>query len=345
MHAQPSSIAARVVDCTTCRHPHPIPQYRNKRCPLRPRSNQTKASTASASAWRASSKNASCRSRRTGRTSTSTRTSALDVLETCAPRRRPAGCGRRRCRSERGGQGFGSAWPRCYEEMGRSIFGPVVFNCAAPDDGNMMVLEKVAHRRRRRRAGCSRSSTARCARAFAMTEPHPGAGSDPSMMLHARRAREGDRWVIDGRKWFITGAGVAQHFILIARTSRRRAQGADRLPVRPRPAGWRIVRRIPIMGPEEHGGHCELVFDGLRDPGREPADGGRRRAEGDPDPPRHRRGSPIACAGSAWPSARSRSPAPTSHERDELRQRAGRARGRAVAAGRGGDGRSRSAGS
>ena len=64
----------------------------------------------------------------------------------------------------RGGQGLPvTGMAACYEEMGRSIFGPVAFNCAAPDDGNMLLLEKVGDARRRRRAGCSRSSTARCA--------------------------------------------------------------------------------------------------------------------------------------------------------------------------------------
>jgi acyl-CoA dehydrogenase len=51
-----------------------------------------------------------------------------------------------------------------------------------------------------------------------MTEPHPGGGSDPSMMK-TRAERKGDRWVVTGRKWFITGADAAQHFILMARTS------------------------------------------------------------------------------------------------------------------------------
>src|SRR4030095_1636418 len=78
--------------------------------------------------------------------------------------------------------------------------------------------------------------------------------------------KKGDAWVINGHKWFITGAGVADHFILIARTSDhpRRGLTASLYP-RDQP-GWRILRRIPIMGPEEHGGHCELLFEGLEVP-------------------------------------------------------------------------------
>jgi acyl-CoA dehydrogenase len=152
----------------------------------------------------------------------------------------------------------------CYEEMNASIFGPVCFNCAAPDDGNMTVLAKVAAPAQQARwlapivDGGVRS-------AFAMTEPHPGGGSDPSM-IRTTATRKGDRWVVHGRKWFITGAEVAQHFILIARTSDDLRKGLTAFLYDRDQPGWRIVRRIPIMGPEEHGGHCEIEFDGLEIP-------------------------------------------------------------------------------
>ena len=163
---------------------------------------------------------------------------------------------------ERGGQGLGMVGlAACYEEMGRSIFGPVCFNAAAPDDGNMLLLDKVATEAQKERwlqpiiDGEARS-------AFAMTEPMPGAGSDPSAM-RTTATRRGDGWVIDGHKWFITGAGVARHFILIARTSDDRRKGLTAFLFDAGQPGWEITRRIPIMGPEEHGGHCELKFDGL----------------------------------------------------------------------------------
>ncbi|MBS7737172.1 acyl-CoA dehydrogenase family protein, partial [Chelatococcus composti] len=101
--------------------------------------------------------------------------------------------------------------------------------------------------------------------AFAMTEPHPGSGSDPSMML-TRAERCGDTYVVRGRKWFITGAEAASHFILIARTSDDPRHGLTAFLFHGDQPGWRIERRIPILGPEEHGGHCELVFDGLEIP-------------------------------------------------------------------------------
>jgi acyl-CoA dehydrogenase len=166
---------------------------------------------------------------------------------------------------ERGGLGLPmTGLAACYEEMNRSILGPVAFNAAAPDDGNMRVLAQVATPAQQERwlqpiiDGKVRSS-------FAMTEPHPGSGSDPSMMLTTATKR-GDHWIVNGRKWFITGAGVAQHFILMARTSDDARKGLTAFMFDASQPGWRIERRIPIMGPEEHGGHCELVFDGLEIP-------------------------------------------------------------------------------
>ena len=85
--------------------------------------------------------------------------------------------------------------------------------------------------------------------------------------MRTRAAKKrGDRWVVEGHKWFITGAGVAQHFILIARTSDDPRKGLTAFLFDRDQPGWEIVRRIPIMGPEEHGGHCELLFDGLEIP-------------------------------------------------------------------------------
>jgi acyl-CoA dehydrogenase len=152
----------------------------------------------------------------------------------------------------------------CYEEMNASIFGPVCFNCAAPDDGNMTVLAKVATQAQQQH-WLAPIVDGRVRSAFAMTEPHPGSGSDPSMTL-TTATRNGDHWVVNGRKWFITGAGIAQHFILIAKTGDDPRRGLTAFLFDRDQPGWRIVRRIPIMGPEEHGGHCELEFDGLEIP-------------------------------------------------------------------------------
>jgi acyl-CoA dehydrogenase len=168
----------------------------------------------------------------------------------------------------RGGLGLGvAAYVPLYEEANHSLFGPVALNCAAPDDGNITVLSKVANEAQKECwlqpiiDGDVRS-------AFAMTEPAPGGGSDPGM-IQTRAEKIGDVWRVTGRKWYITGAGEADHFILIARTSDDPAEKRKHLTAfmfhRNQP-GWEIVRRIGIMGPEEHGGHCELKFDGLEIP-------------------------------------------------------------------------------
>jgi acyl-CoA dehydrogenase len=189
----------------------------------------------------------------------------LDVLEKLRTEARASGLWAPQMPKERGGQGLpvvGMA--ACYEEMNYSIFGPVTFNCAAPDDGNMVVLNRIGTEEQKARwlqpivDGKVRSS-------IVMTEPAPGAGSDPAMMLTTAEKKD-DKWIIRGRKWFITGAGVAQHFILIAKTSADKRKGLTAFLFDRDQPGWRIVRRIPIMGPEEHGGHCEMEFDGLEIP-------------------------------------------------------------------------------
>lgn len=189
----------------------------------------------------------------------------LDALETLRNKARSAGLWAPQAPVARGGMGLNMvARAAMYEEANRSIFGPVCFNAAAPDDGNIAVLAKVGTDAQQERwlqpliDGKVRS-------AFAMTEPHPGGGSDPSM-IQTTASRDGDIWRITGRKWFITGAGEAQHFILIARTSDDARKGLTAFLFDADQPGWRIERRIPIMGPEEHGGHCELIFDGLEIP-------------------------------------------------------------------------------
>lgn len=164
-----------------------------------------------------------------------------------------------------GGRGVGRVGMAvCYEEMNRSIFGPVVFNSSAPDDGNMMVLEALGTPEQKQR-WLRPIADGQVRSAFVMTEPAPGGGSDPGMML-TRAVRDGADYVVHGHKWFITGAEGAAHFILVARTSDDARRGHTCFLFHRDDPGWEIVRRIPIMGPEEHGGHCELRFDGLRVP-------------------------------------------------------------------------------
>jgi len=188
------------------------------------------------------------------------------VLEPLRAKARAEGLWALQMPKERGGQGLSVAgMAATYEEMGRSIFGPVVFNCAAPDDGNMILLNKIGTEQQKKRwlqpiiDGKVRS-------AFVMTEPMPGGGSDPTVMLTRAERKGNDRWTISGRKWFSTGAGVAQHFIVIAKTSDDKRKGLTAFLFDRDQPGWEILRKIKIMGPEEHGGHCEVRFDALEVP-------------------------------------------------------------------------------
>lgn len=184
------------------------------------------------------------------------------ALEALRAKARAAGLWSPQAPREFGGMGLPAVgWAAMYEEANRSIFGPVVLNCAAPDDGNMNVLARVGTPAQKQR-WLRPIVEGRVRSAFAMTEPHPGGGSDPGM-IRTRAERVGGKWVIRGRKWYITGAGEAAHFILMARTSDDVRRGLTAFLFHRDQPGWEIVRRIPIMGPEEHGGHCEIVFDGL----------------------------------------------------------------------------------
>jgi acyl-CoA dehydrogenase len=147
----------------------------------------------------------------------------LDVLARVRDQAKAAGLWAPQTPKDYGGMGLPIVgWAAMYEEANRSIFGPVCFNCAAPDDGNMNLLALVGTPAQKDKwlrpivDGSVRS-------AFAMTEPAPGGGSDPGM-IRTRAEKKGDRWVIRGHKWFITGAGVADHFILVG--ARRMMRGA-----------------------------------------------------------------------------------------------------------------------
>ncbi|MBS1677883.1 MAG: acyl-CoA dehydrogenase family protein [Actinobacteria bacterium] len=141
------------------------------------------------------------------------------------------------------------------EEAGYGLLGPQALNCAAPDEGNMHLLDVVADPDQRERylvplaAGRVRSC-------FAMTEPAPGAGSDPSM-LRTTAVRVAGGWSISGRKWFITGAEGAAFAICMAMAP----SGATMFLVDAENPGWRIERMIDATDRVFAGGHAEVVFE------------------------------------------------------------------------------------
>ncbi len=195
------------------------------------------------------------------------RTSASRFSMSCRAKAKAAGLWAPQMPKERGGLGLTMTGRAVfYEEANRSIFGPAVLNCAAPDDGNMTVLDKVLKSEAEKDEWLQPIIDGKVRSSFAMTEPHPGAGSDPGGMMLTKAEKHGDKYIVHGRKWFISGAAAASHFILVARTSDDARRGLSAFLYHKDRPGWRIVRRIPIMGPEEHGGVCELEFDGLEIP-------------------------------------------------------------------------------
>ncbi|NUS44311.1 MAG: acyl-CoA dehydrogenase [Mycobacteriaceae bacterium] len=150
-----------------------------------------------------------------------------------------------------------------FEAAGYSLFGPVALNCSAPDEGNMHLLEAVATRTQQDRylrplaAGAIRSC-------FAMTEPAPGAGSDPTA-LRTTATRTAAGWVINGHKWFITGAHGARFAIVMARTSGEPGDrdGATMFLADTDAPGFTRVRDIDTLDSASLGGHSELLFDNV----------------------------------------------------------------------------------
>ncbi|MBB3082500.1 acyl-CoA dehydrogenase family protein [Geodermatophilus sabuli] len=152
---------------------------------------------------------------------------------------------------------------RVFEEAGYSLFGAMAINAAAPDEGNTHLLAHVATPAQREQFAAP-LVRGEVRSAFAMTEPAPGAGSDPSA-LATRATRVSGGWRIDGGKIFITGADGAGFFIIMARTSGDAGdRGGGTMFLAPAgTSGLRIGRHVPTMDRSMVGGHCEVAFDGL----------------------------------------------------------------------------------
>jgi acyl-CoA dehydrogenase len=166
---------------------------------------------------------------------------------------------------EWGGMGLGpTAMAAVSAEAARTRIGPFVLNCQAPDEGNMHTLlhwATDAQKEKYLRPLCD-GVTRSC---FAMTEPEV-AGSDPTL-IQTRAYQDGDEWVVNGHKWFISGARGAKFAILIART-----EDDPDLPQAANSAfivetdtpGWEIVRDIETMSGSHN--HCEISITDMRVP-------------------------------------------------------------------------------
>lgn len=148
-----------------------------------------------------------------------------------------------------------------FEEAGYSALGPIALNIHAPDEGNIHLLDAVANDAQKERwlkklvAGEIRSC-------FAMTEPAPGAGSDPSM-LQTTAIEDGDDYMINGRKWLITGADGASVAIIMAKME---DGSASMFLTDTNVEGFILEKNMNAMDSCFSGGHGILRFENLRIP-------------------------------------------------------------------------------
>lgn len=151
-----------------------------------------------------------------------------------------------------------------FEEAGYSLLGPLALNIAAPDEGNIHMLEQIASEDQKIRylAPLAAGDVRSC---FAMSEPAPGAGSDPDALATTATRVDGG-WRIDGRKWFITGADGAAFSIVMARTAGEPGDrgGATMFLVDATNPGMTVGRHIPTLDESLYGGHLEVEFADCR---------------------------------------------------------------------------------
>jgi acyl-CoA dehydrogenase len=151
------------------------------------------------------------------------------------------------------------------EEMGRSLISPMVYNCSAPDTGNMEILaehgtpEQVERWLRPLLEGEIRSC-------FSMTEPDTS-GSDPTGLATTAEL-DGDEWVINGHKWFTSGAVGASIAIAMVVTDPDAAphKRASMILVPTDTPGFNLIRPVPVMGHDGGPGHCEIRYEDCRVP-------------------------------------------------------------------------------
>jgi len=172
---------------------------------------------------------------------------------------------------ELGGQGFGQLkLGLMHEILGTSMLAPFAFGNQAPDSGNSEILAMVGTDEQKDRwlypllNGDIHS-------AFSMTEPHT-AGSDPTL-LETRAVKDGDDWVINGRKWFTTNGSIADFLIVMAVSDpdARSYQRASMFIVPTDTPGLTMIRDVPTMEhPEDRfgffGGHTEILYEDVRIP-------------------------------------------------------------------------------
>ncbi len=148
-----------------------------------------------------------------------------------------------------------------FEAAGYSMLGPIAMHCQAPDEGNIHLMDVVGTRAQKEKylRPLATGATRSC---FAMTEPQGGAGSDPSM-LATRATPDGNGFVINGRKWLITGADGAAFAIIMARTGDGPGDATMFLTPLPNPA-FKLTRTLDTMDSSFMGGHAVIDIENLK---------------------------------------------------------------------------------
>ncbi|PLC50370.1 acyl-CoA dehydrogenase [Pollutimonas subterranea] len=154
--------------------------------------------------------------------------------------------------------GLGLNWVECaaiFEEAGRGLLGPLALNCAPPDQPNMLTLLELGTTQQKERylLPLARGEKRAC---FAMTEPEPGAGSDPGM-LSTWATRQGSSWVLNGHKIFISGGVGADFALLLAQTS----MGPTLFIIDTHIPGYNMVRDVGTITGYQAGGHAEILLE------------------------------------------------------------------------------------
>jgi alkylation response protein AidB-like acyl-CoA dehydrogenase len=169
--------------------------------------------------------------------------------------------------AEWGGMGLGAlGMALVSQELGVSGLASLALNVMAPDEGNMHLLLEAGTSAQQERY-LRPLAAAEVRSCFAMTEQDV-ASSDPRQ-LRTRAVREGNHWVIDGEKWFVSGAAGAAFAVVVALTEPEEEKPHRRhslFIVDAETPGWKVVREIPVMGSHGPGGHCEVRIEGCRVP-------------------------------------------------------------------------------